>query len=108
MSSRFLTNGVKTDTQIKHLHILHIPQINSLQLRSDAGAETNSARQRSISFFENLTNWYLPKPRSEPTEALQFATARKERKGGRIISVISKVVFGTAEPVQTLVLKHLA
>ncbi len=43
----------------------------------------------------------FPKPHSEPTEDLQYATVCKKRKDGRIISIITKVVFGTAEAVQT-------
>jgi IS1 family transposase len=35
----------------------------------------------------------------EPTENLAYATVCKERKGGSIVSVVTKVVFGTVEGV---------
>ena len=41
----------------------------------------------------------FPNPRMEPTEDLQYATVHKERKGGRIVYVTTKVIFGYVEDI---------
>jgi IS1 family transposase len=43
----------------------------------------------------------FPNPVWEPAEDLEYATVRKERQGGRIVSVVTKVVFGLVEAVLT-------
>ena len=41
----------------------------------------------------------FPNPRFEPSADLQYATVHKERQGGRIISVSTRVVFGLAKAI---------
>jgi len=41
----------------------------------------------------------FPNPRFEPSADLQYATVHKERQGGRIISVSTRVVFGSAKAI---------
>jgi IS1 family transposase/transposase-like protein len=41
----------------------------------------------------------FPNPRFEPSADLQYATVHKERQGGRIISVSTRVVFGSTKAI---------
>jgi IS1 family transposase len=41
----------------------------------------------------------FPKPRPEPQEGLLYATVNKEREKGRVVSVITEVIYGTKEDI---------
>jgi len=43
-----------------------------------------------------------PKPRQVPPEDLKYATVHKERKKGRVVSVTTKVIYGSEDEVQAL------
>lgn len=44
----------------------------------------------------------FPKPRQVPPEELNYATVHKERKKGRVVSVTTKIVYGSQEKIQAL------
>jgi len=44
----------------------------------------------------------FPKPRQVPPEDLKYATVHKERKKGRVVSVTTKVIYGSKDKVQAL------
>lgn len=44
----------------------------------------------------------FPKPRQIPSAGLKYATVHKERKKGRVVSVTTKVIYGSEEKIQAL------
>jgi IS1 family transposase/transposase-like protein len=74
------------------------PLLTSDQLPHYAGAILK-VFGRLVKPRRNGSRGRFPNPRPEPGEDLHYATVCKQRKGRRIVSVITKVVFGPVEAV---------